>query len=102
MATPPETVARLRAALAPAGEITTRKMFGEWGVYCDSVFIGVICGGQLHLKVTAPGAALAGDIPRAPAYPGAKPSLRIPEDRLADQPWLRDLVQATRAALAKG
>lgn len=101
MASTPETVDHIRAALSPAGEISARKMFGEYGIYCDSVFIGTICDDQLFLKVTEDGAAIAGDVPRRPPYPGAKPSLAIMAERLGDAEWLVAVVQATRAALAK-
>ena len=30
--------------LREAGTIRRRKMFGEYGLYCDSVFFVVICG----------------------------------------------------------
>ncbi len=30
--------------LREAGTIRSRKMFGEYGLYCDGVFFAVICG----------------------------------------------------------
>ena len=33
--------------LGEAGSIRSRKMFGEYGLYCDDVFFAVICGDQL-------------------------------------------------------
>ena len=30
--------------LRESGSIRSRKMFGEYGLYCDSVFFAVICG----------------------------------------------------------
>ena len=32
--------------LREAGTIRSRKMFGEYGLYCDGVFFAVICGDQ--------------------------------------------------------
>ena len=41
--------------LREAGIIRSRKMFGEYGLYCDGVFFAVICGDQLFVKVTPAG-----------------------------------------------
>ena len=38
--------------LREAGTIRSRKMFGEYGLYCDGVFFAVICGDQFFVKVT--------------------------------------------------
>lgn len=70
-------------------------MFGEYGVYCDGVFIGVVCDDQLHLKPTPVGIAYGEDLEMAPAYPGAKPSLVVPAERWDDQDWLSELVKIT-------
>ena len=32
--------------MAGAGTITWRRMFGEFSLYCDGKFFGVICGDQ--------------------------------------------------------
>ena len=29
---------------ADAGEIITKKMFGDYGIYCDNKIFGLICG----------------------------------------------------------
>lgn len=76
-------------------------MFGEYGVYCDGKFIGVICGETLFLKITKAGEALADDLDREPAYQGAKPSFLIPEERVEDRDWLAMLVRATHDDLPR-
>ena len=35
-----------------AGEIYCRKMFGEYGIYCDGVFFGLVCDDQFFVKIT--------------------------------------------------
>ena len=35
-----------------AGEITTKKMFGEYGIYCDGKIFGLICDDCFYLKPT--------------------------------------------------
>ena len=81
--------------------VTARKMFGEYGVYGDGVFIGLICDNRLFFKRTQPGAELLGDDPEeAPPYPGAKPTFVMTEDQLEDPDLLSALARATTAALA--
>ena len=40
-----------------AGEITLKKMFGEYGIYCNGKIFGLICGGSE--AVTSRGSASA-------------------------------------------
>ena len=58
--------------LRAAGMIRSRKMFGEYGLYCDGVFFAVICDDQFFVKITPQGEAAFPDLPRAPAYEGAR------------------------------
>ena len=44
--------------LGDAGEISSRKMFGEYGVYCGGKFFGVICRNTLFVKKTKAGLSL--------------------------------------------
>ncbi len=37
--------------LAPAGSVTTRRMFGGHGVYVDGLFVAIIAWEELYLKV---------------------------------------------------
>ena len=75
MATSADTVEFIREQMAGAGAVTAKRMFGEWGLYLDGKFIGVICDETLFLKDT-PGARDAfPDAETAPPYPGAKPAL---------------------------
>ena len=39
--------------LRDAGEIRCKKMFGEFGLYCDGIYFGCICDNQLFIKPTA-------------------------------------------------
>ena len=40
--------------LREAGIIRSRKMFGEYGLYCDGIFFAVICDNQFFVKVYRP------------------------------------------------
>ncbi|MBQ7687396.1 MAG: TfoX/Sxy family protein, partial [Bacteroidaceae bacterium] len=35
-----------------AGEITVKKMFGDYAIYCDGKIFGLICDDRFYLKPT--------------------------------------------------
>ena len=41
----------VREQLSPLGCITTRRMFGKAGVFCDGVMLGVITDNTLYFRV---------------------------------------------------
>ena len=43
---------------AGAGVITFRKMFGDYGIYCDGKIFGLICDDRFFVKPTQAGATL--------------------------------------------
>uniref|UniRef100_UPI00404A0675 TfoX/Sxy family protein n=1 Tax=Fulvivirga sp. TaxID=1931237 RepID=UPI00404A0675 len=77
-----------------AGEVTTRKMFGEYAIFSDKKIFGLICDNKLFIKPTQAGRAFIKDVVEAPPYPGAKNSFLI-EDKLEDSEWLSELVRIT-------
>ncbi len=77
-----------------AGQIRSRKMFGEYGVYSDNKIFALICDNKLFIKQTEGGRAFIKDVVEAPPYPGAKPKFLI-EDKLEDREWLSELVRIT-------
>ncbi|MBN1779735.1 TfoX/Sxy family protein [bacterium] len=83
-----------------AGEITTRKMFGEYAVYCDSKVVALVCDNQLFVKPTEAGRAFIGDVVEAPPYAGAKDYFLI-EDNIEDRCWMGNLIRITADALPR-
>lgn len=77
-----------------AGEITAKKMFGEYGVYADGKIFALVCDNRLFIKPTAGGRRFLGAVVEAPPYPGAKPYFLI-EEKLHDGAWLSELVRIT-------
>ncbi len=75
-----------------AGEITAKKMFGEYGIYSDGKIFGLICDNKLFIKPTKSGREFIGEVVESPPYPGAKPSFLI-EDKIEDSEWLSKLVR---------
>ena len=98
MATRTSTIDALQTVLAPV-KPTFRKMFGEYGLYCDGKFVGVVADDSLFLKRTPAGLTFLDESHLCPAYPGATPSLRVPDERWEDAAWVCAMVRATAAAL---
>lgn len=77
MASHPDFVEYVSEQLREAGAIRSRKMFGEYGLYCDDVFFAVICDDQLFVKITPQGKAAFPNLPQSPPYEGAKDSFLV-------------------------
>ena len=76
------------------GEISAKKMFGEYALYSDAKIFALICDDKLFIKPTASGRAFIGEVTEAAPYEGAKPSFLI-EDKVEDSDWLSELVRIT-------
>ena len=80
-----------------AGEITYRKMFGEYGLYCNGKIFALVCDNEFFVKITAKTKELYPALPEKPPYDGAKNYFLV-ED-VDDREFLTGLVAATCAAL---
>lgn len=77
-----------------AGQVSFKKMFGEYAIYCDGKVVALVCDNQLFVKPTAAGRSTIDSIVEAPPYPGAKPYFLISE-QLDDRDWLSNLIRLT-------
>ena len=84
--------------MGDAGNITYRKMFGEYAIYCEGKVVALICDDKLFVKPTEGGRAFIGDVVEAPAYAGAKLSFLI-EDKFEDREWISELIRITEKEL---
>lgn len=94
----------LREQLAPLGRITTRRMFGKTGVFCDGVMLGMVADNTLYFRVDDHNRATFREAEAFPPLNYEKQGRtidlsfwRAPE-RLFDEP--EELVTWGRAALA--
>ena len=99
MASKQSTVDYIVDQMASAGTITSKKMFGEYGVYLDGKIFALVADDLLYVKPTAAGRALIGSPTEAPPYPGAKNYFLISGDRWDDAEFLCELVQVTAREL---
>lgn len=93
MASNPEFVEYVADQLRDAGNITYRKMFGEYGMYCDGKIFALICENQLFIKITDVGRQLAPELETAPPYDGAKDYFLI--ENIDDREFLTSFVMET-------
>ena len=96
MSTRAETVAALLDALGAAGDLTAKKMFGEYALYLDGKVVGLICDDRLFVKPTPGAVTCLPEAGFAMPYPGAKPQL-APDEAL-DSPG--PVIRALRAVAA--
>ncbi len=80
---------------------SSRAMFGEYGIYYRGQIIGLFCDDRLFLKPTPAAAALLGEHELGPAYPGARPSVIVPEEVWDDAAVMTRLARETAEALAR-
>ena len=80
--------------MSGAGCMASRKMFGEYAIYCDAKVVALVCDNQLFVKPTEKGRVYLGAVVEAPPYSGAKPYFLV-EDRLDDREWLSALIRVT-------
>jgi TfoX/Sxy family transcriptional regulator of competence genes len=85
--------------MSAAGNVSARKMFGEYAIYCAGKLVALFCDDQLFMKPTDAGRALLRNVKEAPPYPGAKPYFLISGDQCEDGEWLSELVGVTERAL---
>lgn len=102
MASQQGTVDFLLDQLAGAGSIHAKKMFGEYGLYCEGKMFAIVADDQLFIKPTEAGRAwisAQGTLQEAPPYPQAKPYFLIDGGLWDERDWLSQLARRTADAL---
>jgi TfoX/Sxy family transcriptional regulator of competence genes len=92
-----EFVAFVCEQLRGAGEISSRRMFGEAAVYLGDKVVGLVCDNQLFVKPTEAGRAKIGVPIEAPPFPGASKWFLMAD--LDDAEFLADLIRTTADTL---
>jgi TfoX/Sxy family transcriptional regulator of competence genes len=94
-----QTVDFIVAQISLAGDVTFKKMFGEYGIYCNGKMVASVCDDKLFVKPTAWGRAFIGDVVEASPYPGAKSSFLISGEKQKNAEWLSELIRITAEEL---
>lgn len=80
-----------------ACEIVVKKMFGDYGIYCNGKIFGLICDDRFFLKPTEEARPLLRTVELRPPYDGAKDYFYITD--VDDRDYLAALVSETCKAL---
>ena len=102
----------LHDQLAPLGRITTRRMFGKTGVFCNGLMLGMVTNDTLYFRVDDHNRDLFQEAKSAPPLSYEKKGASIDlsfwraPDRLLDEPeelvvWAREALAAARRVAAK-
>ena len=98
MASDEEFVQNVRDQVRGAGDVSYRKMFGEYAVYVGQKVVALVCDNQLFLKQTDAARALMPSVTEAPPYPGARPHF-VMDEYLDDRELISELFRVTADAL---
>lgn len=104
MATSVSLVEYITDQLVSVPGISTRKMFGEYAMYCGKKVVALICDDTLFIKITREGKEFAKETlddkyKEGAAYPGAKPWMQIDADLLEERNWISALIKITEMNL---
>ena len=80
-----------------AGEITYKKMFGDYGLYCGGKIFALVCDDEFFVKITPKTKGQYPELPEKPPYDGAKNYFLV--ENTDDREFLTELVTRTCAAL---
>ena len=97
----PDLVQYIVEQASKAGEISAKKMFGDYCLYCEGKPVGLICDDYLYLKPLAVLEPLLHDCDRhmKPPYDGAKPHYVITD--VDDWDYVSSLVKMVADNLQK-
>lgn len=90
MATSPELISYLCDQLTGVGDIRSKKMFGDYLIYCNDKPVLIVCDDQAMVKMLPILEPLLGGHPIQPPYEGAKPHYVLDPD---DRETLREAVR---------
>ncbi len=85
--------------IASAGSVSSRKMFGEYGIYCEGKIVALVCDDQLFVKPTEGGRKYLKKVVEKPPYPQAKPYFLVSGELWDDAQWLSELIRITASEL---
>lgn len=77
MATDKDFAQYIADQMTRAGEVTLKRMFGEYGLYLNGTFFAMICDNRLLFKPTEAGRKLLVTPELREPYPGAKPCFYV-------------------------
>lgn len=95
MSTKKETIDFIMNQIQTSGNVRSRKMFGEYAIYCNEKVVALVCDDQLFVKMNEASLKFLDKENASPPYPGAKGHLMVPEDKWEDSDWMSRLFLET-------
>lgn len=99
MASNEETVVFILDQIKSAGNISAKKMFGEYAIYCNNKVVALVCDDMLYIKPTTSGKSFMRQVDEKPPYPGAKNYYLVSGDLWEQSEWLSELIKITEEEL---
>lgn len=99
MASQQSTIDFILKQISEAGSVSAKKMFGEYGIFCDGKMVALVCDDKLFVKPTQAGRSWVGSCEEGIPYPGAKACFLISDEKLHDNKWLVDFLKITSEEL---
>ncbi len=99
MSTQQQTIDFISEQVSQAGTITSRKMFGEYALYCNGKVVAFVCDDQLFIKPTEAAKKFLKTPVEKPAYPGSKMYYWIDTEYWDDETWMSELIRTNANAL---
>lgn len=82
-----------------AGSVSAKRMFGEYGLYCNGKIVGFVCDDELFIKPNEAVKAFIGEYKEGQPYPGAKQYILITGDCFDDADFMSDVIRIAYKAL---
>jgi len=98
MSTDTDFIAYVHEQAGLGGDLVSKKMFGEYGLYFDGKMVAVAADNSLYLKPTDAGRALLPSVTEAQPWPEAKNWFQI-DECLDDTELLQRLIRTTADVL---
>ena len=98
MATTSDFIAYVIDQSGLAGQLSTRRMFGEYALYLEGRVVGFAADNSLFVKTCDANGALIQGLPMRPIFPGSK-DYAVADELLDDREALRQLLQVTAQGL---
>ena len=99
MASKQSTVDFILDQIRAAGDVSARKMFGEYAIYCGTKIVGLVCDDRLFVKKTDAGKSYVVRCLEKSPYDGAKPCFLISQKRMDDREWITEMIRITSSEL---
>ncbi len=93
MGTSKEMMDYILEQIEGAGDVSAKKMFGEYGLYRNGKIIGFVCDDELFIKPSDAIKSFLGEYKEKQPYPGAKQYVLISGEYFDDADFMSEIVK---------